>query len=120
MKVAIAGSRGVDDHNIVNLAIELSGYQISSVVSGCAKGVDTYGAVWAVENGIQLEEFHAEWETLGKCAGMMRNVDMAEEIDAAIIVWDGKSSGTKHMIQQMSRLGKPHFVYKLSGEYKHY
>jgi hypothetical protein len=36
---------------------------------------------------------------------------MAEYADAAVIVWDGTSRGSKHMINQMSLLRKPYYVH---------
>jgi hypothetical protein len=38
------------------------------------------------------------WDLFGKKAGYMRNEEMAKVADAAIIFWDGKSKGSKHMI----------------------
>lgn len=40
----------------------------------------------------------ADWDKHGKSAGYKRNEEMARNADALIAFWDGKSKGTKHMI----------------------
>ena len=42
--------------------------------------------------------FPADWDKYGKAAGYKRNGEMARNADALIAFWDGKSRGTKHMI----------------------
>ena len=48
-----------------------------------------------------MEVFLANWNKFGKSAGFRRNEQMAEVADALIDFWDGKSNGTKHMIEIM-------------------
>ncbi len=83
------------------------------IVSGRAKGPDTFGEWWAlVLNGGNIKFFPADWK-LGSKAGFIRNEQMGDYADALIAFWDGKSRGTKHMIEYMMKLGKPirvHFV----------
>ena len=52
----------------------------------------------AKDNNISLMCFPADWNKYGKRAGYIRNEQMAKEADALIAFWDGKSKGTKHMI----------------------
>ena len=47
MKVIIAGSRGVEDYALVEEAVKQSGFDITEVVSGTARGVDLLGEHWA-------------------------------------------------------------------------
>lgn len=110
MKVIIAGSRGVNDYSLVVQAVERSGYNITEVVSGCATGIDTLGEQWARANNIPIKEMPADWNRHGRSAGPMRNRQMAEYADAAIVVWDGKSRGTRNMVENMIRRKKPYYV----------
>lgn len=111
MKVIIAGSRKINQIHLLKRAIADSGFNdITWVVSGCAKGVDKLGEEWARDNNISIIRFLPSWHKWGKAAGLYRNVDMAEYADAAIILWDGESKGTLHMIDMMKRLKKPYFV----------
>lgn len=97
MKTIIAGSREITDYDQVKQAVEDCGWNITSVVSGTANGVDLLGEEWATINGIVVERFPANW-SLGKSAGHIRNLKMAKCSEALIAVWDGKSQGTKNMI----------------------
>jgi hypothetical protein len=110
MKVIIAGSRNVNDYSLVVQAVERSGYSITEVVSGCAVGVDRLGEQWAKANNIPIKEMPADWNRNGKAAGSMRNRDMAEYADAAIVVWDGKSPGSRNMVENMICKKKPYYV----------
>ena len=71
-----------------------------------APGVDTLAVRWANYHGYPLKEFPADWNKYGKAAGYRRNVEMAEYADLLIAFWDGKSPGTKHMIDIMKSKGK--------------
>ena len=111
MKVIIAGSRGITDYNTVLNAIDKSGFMITEVVSGTAKGVDQLGERWARENRIQIKRFPAQWDRYGKSAGYRRNEEMAHYADALIAIWDGQSRGTSHMIDFARSQGLKVFVY---------
>lgn len=119
MKCVIAGSRDITDYNLLLLAIEISrsSWLFSEIVSGKAPGVDTLGERYAEENEISLKEFPADWNRYGRAAGHLRNQQMAKYADFAIILWDGKSAGTKSMIKYMSDEKKPAFVYRMDGKY---
>lgn len=110
MKVIIAGSRNVEDYKLVSETIERSGYKITEVVSGCATGVDRLGEQWARMHDIPIKEMPANWSLNGKAAGPMRNKLMAEYADAAVIIWDGESPGTRNMIENMIRRKKPYHI----------
>lgn len=110
MKVIIAGSRTIADYKLVEEAIKESGFEISCVVCGLAKGVDALGAKWAINNNVSVEYFPANWEKYGRAAGALRNIEMAEVADAVITVWNGKSRGTKHMIHVAKEKGLKLFI----------
>ena len=110
MKVIIAGSRDIKDYKLVVDTIKSSGYDITEVVSGCATGVDGLGEQWARANNIPVKEMPADWNRHGKSAGPQRNKAMAEYADAAVIIWDGQSRGTRNMIENMIRRKKPYHI----------
>lgn len=132
MKVIIAGSRHLNplkffsaqrrgeathklyqiiSKHLAHLESEL-GSPVTEIVSGKAAGIDTVGEAWAISNNIRVAEFLAEWD-LGKHAGMLRNAQMAEYADAALVIWDGKSKGSADMLKQMHRLAKPVAIYEM-------
>lgn len=110
MKVIIAGSRNIDDYKLVVDTIQSSGYTITEVVSGTAVGVDRLGERWALANNVPVKEMPADFGSFGNSAGPIRNRDMAIYADAAIIIWDGQSRGTRNMIENMIRRKKPYHI----------
>lgn len=111
MKVIIAGGRDFTNYALVEDAIKCSAFEITQVVSGKAKGVDTLGEVWALANNVPVEAFPADWSQHGRAAGPIRNREMAEYADALIAIWDGESKGTANMIQQARNKKLNVFIY---------
>ncbi len=111
MKTIIAGSRTITDLAIIDKAVQASGFVITELVEGGAKGVDALAKVWAEENGLPITEFKADWKIYGRGAGPVRNQKMAEYADALIAVWDGESRGTKNMISLAKKLNLKCFIY---------
>lgn len=111
MKTIIAGSRSIADPNIVSEAIAASGFTITEMVSGGARGVDRLGENWASAANIPIKRFIPDWDSHGKRAGFFRNTEMAEYADALIAIWDGKSRGTGHMISEAAKEGLQISVY---------
>lgn len=98
MKVVVAGSRSVTEYRIVEQAIKDSGFEITTLISGGARGVDKLGERYALERGIPIVRYIPDW-SVGRHAGMVRNADMAKAADALVAIWDGKSRGTANMIE---------------------
>ena len=107
MRVIIAGPRDYYNRETVAAAIKSAPFTITEVVSGGARGVDKMGEVYADACKIPLKQFIADWVQFGKPAGPIRNAEMADYADALIAVWDAKSTGTRNMIENMNRRGKP-------------
>jgi YspA, cpYpsA-related SLOG family len=114
MRTIIAGSRLIINPNVVEEAIKRCGWKPSVVLSGHAMGVDRLGEQWAEDNGVVVELYPAEWGKYGKSAGYKRNVLMADNADALVAVWDGKSRGTGHMIRIARDRGLSVFVWEAS------
>ncbi|HHQ2481047.1 TPA: DUF2493 domain-containing protein [Bacillus cereus] len=102
MKVIVAGSRKFNDYKKLCETLNrlLCRYNLSEVeiVSGGANGADKLGERYAKDKGCLLKVYPAEWDVYGKSAGYRRNVQMAEYANSCVVFWDGKSKGTKHMI----------------------
>ncbi len=123
MKVIIAGTRYTDkearipfaDYAMLVEAVRRSGFEITEVVSGCAIGADRLGERWALNNNVRIKEMPADWNRYGNSAGPQRNRAMAEYADAAIVIWDGKSPGSRNMIENMIRQKKPYYIAMMSA-----
>jgi len=100
MRVIIAGSRNFNDYGIVKKKLNaiLKNQKEVTIISGTANGADKLGERYANDNHLKLEQYPAMWDLFGKKAGYMRNEEMVKFADAAIVFWDGKSKGSKHMI----------------------
>jgi uncharacterized phage-like protein YoqJ len=115
MIVVIAGSRGIEDYGLLCMIMERLKLPIKCVVSGTARGPDKMGERWAAAHNVAVLRMPADWKKHKKAAGPIRNAEMAEACDVAVILWDGESSGTKNMIQNMKKLNKPYYVFLPDG-----
>jgi len=102
MKLIIAGGRNFNNYKkLCKVCDQVLQDQINiEIVSGAYyKGADKLGEQYAKERGYKITRFPANWNKYGKAAGPKRNQQMANYTDALIAFWDGKSKGTKHMIE---------------------
>ena len=106
LKVIVAGGRDFQDYNLLSEKLDKLFSKTADVVivSGMAKGVDSLAVKYAEQNKIRVSEFPANWSKFGNASGFRRNVDMARFADACVCFWDGKSVGTKHMIDTAKRM----------------
>jgi hypothetical protein len=111
MRVIVAGSRDITDSNFVFKKLDhlLSIYKRKEnsieIVSGKARGVDTLGEEWAISRNQKISSYPADWDKYGKSAGYIRNEEMAKYATHLIAFWDGRSKGTKHMIDLAKKHG---------------
>lgn len=113
MRVAIIGSRRVDccvDRTILRYLPS----DTTEVVSGGAEGVDTAAARVATELHIPLRVFLPDYETYGRRAPLMRNLQIIEYADSVLAFWDGTSRGTMHVITECIKRGRPVRIVPLS------
>ena len=112
----IVGGRDFNNYELlkqtVNQFISDNSEANPYIVCGRARGADTLGEKFAREYSYKIRYYLADWSTYGKSAGFVRNVEMAENADALVAFWDGKSSGTKHMIETARKYGLKVFVQK--------
>lgn len=113
MRTIIAGSRSttITDFREAILSCKWTRH-ISTVLSGTAHGADKLGEHWARSHLIPVELYPADWNRYGNRAGFIRNESMAERAESLLAIWDGKSSGTRHMIETAYDLGLKVYVYK--------
>lgn len=99
-KVIVAGGRDFFDYTLLSEKLNaiLSKKENIIIVSGMARGADSLGEKYAREHKLLLSYFPALWDKHGTRAGFIRNEEMAKYADACVCFWDGKSVGTKHMM----------------------
>lgn len=118
MKLIIAGSRSITDYEytktVIDTTIRNLNLNVTEVVSGGAKGIDTLGERWAKENNIKIKTFcvsDKDWKKLGKKAGNLRNQQMAKYGDFLISIWNGESKGTLDMRNKILVMHKSMVMY---------
>jgi len=114
MKLAVVGSREFTNYN------ELAGYidfiresrAIDTIISGGARGTDRLAKRYARKTGLGYTEYPADWEgPLKKGAGFARNTTIAQNCDLMAAFWNGKSHGTKDVIEKAEKEGREIYVY---------
>ncbi len=117
----MAGTRYYKNQDFVNKKIthiirKLSKDDIEFVEGGEPTGIDRRGREVAIEHGFPYKTFEADWDKHNKAAGPIRNREMAEYGTHLIAFWDGKSRGTKNMINEAEKKGLKTIVIRLDKE----
>ena len=103
MKVAVIGSRGFCVNNLKKYLPECT----TEIVSGGARGVDTSAKEYALSHNIKLTEFLPEYNIHGRGAPLKRNIAIIKYSDVVLAFWDGKSNGTKFVIDNCKKHNIP-------------
>ena len=101
MKVAVIGSRGLTVNDLGKYLPE----NTTEIVSGGAKGIDNCARNYALSHDLKLTEFLPEYSKYGRSAPLKRNLQIIEYADLVIAFWDGKSRGTKYVIDNCKKQG---------------
>ena len=102
MKIAVIGSRGL----VINDLGKYLPANVTEIVSGGAKGIDTCAKEYALSNGIKLTEFLPEYNKYGRGTPLKRNLLIIDYADEVLAFWDGRSSGKKYVIEQCRKRNK--------------
>lgn len=111
MKAAVIGSRELE----IKCIAKYIPNNATEIVSGGAKGVDTAAKEYALLNNIKLTEFLPEYAKYGKFAPLKRNISIIEYSDIVICLWNGKSRGTKFVIENCKKKNVPYKVFILNN-----
>ncbi len=103
MKLAIIGSRNCPP---IDIEAHLK-YIPDTIISGGAKGADTYAREFAQKHDLKLIEFLPEYDKYGKGAPLVRNKLIVENCDCVLAFWDGRSRGTKFTLDYAREKNKP-------------
>lgn len=104
-KIAVIGSRRFSRPDLVeNFIAGLS--NDDTIISGGAPGVDTMATEAARRQNLRSIVFSADWDTHGRSAGPMRNLQIVEAADEVVAFWNGTSRGTLNTAIQALAAGK--------------
>lgn len=102
MKIAIIGSRNLRVDNFDKYLPE----NVTEIISGGAKGIDTCAKNYAHSRNLKLTEFLPEYDKYGRGAPLKRNIQIINYADLVVAFWDGKSHGTKFVIDKCRMMNK--------------
>lgn len=103
MKLLIVGSRSIKDYDITPHIPD----DTELIISGGANGVDALAEAYADKHRISKLILRPNYQLYHKGAPLKRNDKMVELCDKVLVIWDGKSRGTKHTIDYAIKLSKP-------------
>lgn len=107
MTIVIIGSRNLKVLDLEKYIPEGT----TEIVSGGARGIDSCAKEYAVKNKIKITEFLPEYDKYGRVAPLKRNDLIIDYSDMVLAFWDGKSRGTKYVIDKCKCKDKPIKIY---------
>lgn len=116
MRLLVCGGRDFNNRQAVFSVLydfEETSEGVSCIIHGGAKGADAWAAEWAQTNGIDVQEFPADWEKYARSAGPTRNAVMLKEGQPdAVLAFPG-GRGTADMIGQARAAGVDVYVVRV-------
>lgn len=103
MKIAVIGSRTLTVRNLEKYIPK----DTTEIISGGANGIGRCAKEFAVKNNIRYTEFLFEYKIHGRYAQLKRNLEIIDNADFVLTFWDGKSRGTKFVIDNCRKINKP-------------
>ncbi len=112
MIIAIVGSREFKDEKKVHEIVFKEFFRTgNTLLTGGARGVDKWAQELCVLNRVPLEIIRP-LDPADKFSYLLRNAEIVAKADKIIAFWDGKSKGTKFVIDYASRRKVPLQVFK--------
>lgn len=81
--------------NLDRLSEELRFYWLAH---GGASGADALASEWAYDRGVNQTCYKAQWDTYGRSAGPVRNLEMFRQVRPKHVIAFPGGKGTKHMM----------------------
>jgi len=107
---AVIGSRTITDFNFDALVL-------THVISGGAPGIDQAIKKYCQKNEIPIEEIRPDYDLYPPyLAPIMRNKEIVKRANIIYAIWDGKSKGTKMVIDYARKLGKKIVILNQNSE----
>ena len=107
-RILVCGGRDYTNKNLVYKVLNAAklAHNIECIISGMARGADTFGVDWDHDNGVYLLPFSANWNKYGmKLAGPIRNQQMIDEGKPNLVFAFPGGTGTKDMCRRAKKAG---------------
>ena len=106
-RVIVAGSRGFTDYELMSRELDKLFWDSCEFEDRDIKVVSGMTIRYADERKLTKILFPANWKSYHRIAGFLRNEDMLSVATHLVVFWDGKSNGTRHMIEIAKKRGIP-------------
>ena len=103
MKLLIAGSRSIQE-------FDLSPYILPDtdcIITGGANGIDRIAEQYADEHKLSKIILRPQYHLYKRNAPLIRNKQMVDIADAVLVIWDGKSKGTRYTMDYTQQKNVP-------------
>lgn len=114
VRLALIGSRNFRDYKLFCESVQealldwkINSNDLSCVVSGGASGADALAERWALEKGLKISVFRADWKSHGRRAGPLRNSEIVKYATHLVAFPSHNGSGTQDTIRKAQLEGKP-------------
>jgi hypothetical protein len=99
-RVLICGGRDYKNRHRVEYTLNTLHKErnFTEVIAGGATGADTLAWAWARATGLRAHVVRADWDRIGKPAGVLRNIKMLELNPELVVAFPG-GRGTAHMVK---------------------
>ncbi len=116
MRVIVTGSRDLADNSLVERVLDELLYRHGALIvvhGACPRGADAHADRWArtrqaIGANILIDRYPANWERIGRAAGMARNAEMVKagaDLCLAFFQPGATNRGTAHCAKLATRAG---------------
>lgn len=107
LRVLVCGGREYKDKERVYLELDTldSHFGPLLIISGVARGADSFGIDWGEERGYEVLKFPADWHTYGRAAGHIRNQQMLQTALPDLVLAFPGGTGTADMVRRALKAG---------------
>lgn len=106
MNIAVIGSRnGFTKERVKKVMDDNFDYEYDRLITGGARGVDSF-AIEIADKGAKSPEIIRPINPSDKISYLFRNIEIITKADKILAFWDGKSKGTKFVIDYVEARGK--------------
>ncbi len=102
MKLLAVGSRSIKNFDLSPCIPR----EVEIIISGGANGIDIIAEMYADKNKISKLILRPKYNIYGKAAPLKRNEQMVDIADEVLVIWDGKSNGTRYTINYAKKKNK--------------
>lgn len=112
MRLLISGSRSITDFDLAPYIPS----DIDAIICGGAPGIDRLAEEYADTHRLSKMILRPQYRRFGRSAPLKRNEEMVVMADAILIIWDGKSKGTRYTMEFARKTGHKMQVVTVSEE----